>query len=86
MTKQDQIIQEVAKRHGIAFSKGKLIFNNIGATISSIIEASPRDEEGYIIHETMHVISLVHFGKFIPSKRRVVQINKMRKNKKDGKL
>lgn len=85
LKRQEEILIEVAKRHGIPIGKAKHIFSCVCATIVEKINNAPRDETGAYIYEEADCISLVNFGKFIPSKRKIENRNKYLKMKNECK-
>ena len=80
MNRQEEILLEVAKKHGLGIGQARHIFECMCKTIKEVLEEPSKDENGNFNYSDFHCISLINFGKFIPSKRKVERGNLLTKN------
>lgn len=74
--RQRDVLVDAARRHGITIGQAEEIWNLLGAGIADAISSDHRDPEtNKFVFEKFPVIHLEHFGKFIPSKKRVNYAN-----------
>jgi nucleoid DNA-binding protein len=70
MNKQREIIDTIAKRHGLTLMQADEIWRLFGAKIADVIgEENKKNSEGLYEIENFPVIHIDNFGKFFPSKR-----------------
>lgn len=75
MTRQQEILIETAKRHGITIGQAEEIWNLLGGAISTVISSPKKDENNLFIPEKFDVIHIDNFGKFVPNKRKINYAN-----------
>jgi hypothetical protein len=70
MNKQREIIDTIAKRHGLTLMQADEIWRLFGAKIADVIgKENKKNSEGLYEIENFPVIHIDNFGKFFPSKR-----------------
>lgn len=70
MNKQREIIDTIAKRHGLTLMQADEIWRLFGAKIADVIgEENKKNSKGLYEIENFPVIHIDNFGKFFPSKR-----------------
>lgn len=70
MNKQREIIDTIAKRHGLTLMQADEIWRLFGAKIANVIgEENKKNSKGLYEIENFPVIHIDNFGKFFPSKR-----------------
>jgi nucleoid DNA-binding protein len=75
MTKQQEILINTAKRHGLTIAQAEEIWNLFGAKISDTISKQDKLEDGVYNPEKFPVIHIDNFGKFIPNQRKIRHAN-----------
>jgi nucleoid DNA-binding protein len=88
MTKQQEILINTAKRHGLTIAQAEEIWNLFGAKISDTISKQDKLEDGVYNPEKFPVIHIDNFGKFIPNQRKIRHANHCLtlKQKQDGQI
>jgi nucleoid DNA-binding protein len=69
--KQEEILYEVASKHGIPKGQSKEIWKLLTRKIAETISEENKKEEGFFIKEKFKVIHIQNFGKFIPNYKRI---------------
>lgn len=81
MTKQEHIIRDLAKSHGIQLQQAEEIWRLFGAKIADVISNSPKkDEQGLFEVESFPIIHIDNFGKFVPRTSFIKRTNKHKEN------
>ena len=73
--RQQEILVEMARRHGITIGQAEDIWSSFGSTIATHVSSATKDEEGFFIEDSFPVIHIENFGKFVPNKRRIKYAN-----------
>ena len=82
MNKQREILNIIAKKHGITLMQAEEIWRLFGGKISEVIGADDKkDSKGLYNIENFPVIHVDNFGKFFPSKRVIHHSNTNLKKK-----
>jgi hypothetical protein len=81
MTKQREILINLAKSHGININQAEEIWNLLGGKIAEVISNSNKKTEGLYDIEKFPVIHIDNFGKFIPAPRQIKHANHHLKNR-----
>jgi hypothetical protein len=81
MTRQREILVELAKHHGININQAEEIWNLLGGKIAEVISNSEKKTNGLYDIEKFPVIHIDNFGKFIPASRQIKHANYHLKNK-----
>ncbi len=77
MTKQEHIIRDLAKKHGIQLQQAEEIWKLFGAKIVNVIHTTPKKKEnGEYNLESFPVIHIDNFGKFVPRTTFIQKQNK----------
>jgi nucleoid DNA-binding protein len=79
MSKQDEIIEEVAAYHGISLPQAKDILNCLMRFTVDTINKGER-VDGYFDETTFKTVHLHHFGTFRPNLPAIKAANKLIKN------
>lgn len=75
MTRQQEILVTLAKRHGITIGQAEEIWNLLGEKINTVISSNKKNEEGQFILDKFDTIHIDNFGKFVPNKRKINYAN-----------
>jgi hypothetical protein len=75
MTKQQKILLDTAKRHGLTIAQAEEIWNLLGSKIAEEISRQDKLEDGLYNPDKFPVIHIDNFGKFIPDQRRLRHAN-----------
>lgn len=75
MTKQQEILAQTAKRHGLTLTQAEEIWNLFGAKIADAISKQDKKEDGLYNPEKFPVIHIDNFGKFVPNQRKIRHAN-----------
>ena len=75
MTRQQEILVTLAKRHGITIGQAEEIWNLLGEKINTVISSDKKNEEGQFILDKFDTIHIDNFGKFVPNKRKINYAN-----------
>lgn len=81
MTKQREILINLAKSHGININQAEEIWNLLGGKIAEVISEANKKTEGLYDIEKFPVIHIDNFGKFIPAPRQIKHANHHLKNR-----
>jgi hypothetical protein len=81
MSKQREILEETAKRHGLTISQAEEIFNLLGSKVAEVISNQDKKIDNLYSPEKFPVIHIDHLGKFIPNQRKIRHANYCLKNK-----
>lgn len=73
--KTKEIIDSLAKQHGITISQAEDIFNMFGAFIGEVISNPDKLENNLYSYDKFPVIHIDNFGKFKPNKRKIRHAN-----------
>lgn len=73
--KQEEILQEIARKHGLNILQAREIFNLFGANIADIISSTDKRVDNYYHPEKFQIIHIDHLGKFIPNQRKIRHAN-----------
>jgi hypothetical protein len=75
MNKQQKILADVARHHGLTLGQAEEIWNLLGAKIADVISSPKKDDEGQFILDKFDTVHIDNFGKFVPNKRKVNYAN-----------
>jgi nucleoid DNA-binding protein len=75
MNKQQKILADIARHHGLTLGQAEEIWNLLGAKIADVISSPKKDDEGQFILDKFDTIHIDNFGKFVPNKRKVNYAN-----------
>lgn len=88
MNKQEEILQEIARKHGLNILQAREIFNLFGAKISEIISNPDKKIDGLYNSDKFDIIHIDNFGKFIPNQKKIRHANycltHLKKNNNDN--
>lgn len=80
MTRQQQILKEIAKRHGVPEYQVEEVWKQFTNALASELSKVRKNSEGKFVEEDFPIIHVDNFGKFIP---RINFIRRLNKHKKD---
>lgn len=75
MNRQKDILERIAKKHGLTLAQAEEIWNLFGNKISEVISKQDKLENNIYNPEKFPVIHIDNFGKFIPDQRRIRHAN-----------
>ena len=75
MNKQQKILADIARHHGLTLGQAEEIWNLLGAKIADVISSPKKDDEGQFILDKFDTVHIDNFGKFVPNKRKVNYAN-----------
>jgi nucleoid DNA-binding protein len=75
MSKQREILEQTARRHGLTLAQAEEIWNLFGAKIAETISKQDKLVNNQYISEKFPVIHIDNFGKFIPNQRKLRHAN-----------
>jgi nucleoid DNA-binding protein len=75
MSKQNEILQQTARRHGLTLAQAEEIWNLFGAKIAETISKQDKLVDNQYDPEKFPVIHIDNFGKFIPNQRKLRHAN-----------
>jgi hypothetical protein len=75
MTRQREILVELARHHGININQAEEIWNLLGGKIAEVISNSEKKTDGLYDIEKFPIIHIDNFGKFIPAPRQIKHAN-----------
>jgi nucleoid DNA-binding protein len=85
--KQKQMLNNIAKRHGLSISQAEeiwtLLIDKIASTISDL---DKKNDDGTYDLDKFKTINVQNFGKFIPHKRHILNANKWILKKKEDEI
>lgn len=84
MTRQKEILIEIAKKHGITMTQAEEVWEYFVKALASEIE-SPKRVDGIYDPSKFKVIHVINFGKFIPNTKYINLLNTKIKNKQNEK-
>lgn len=74
-TKQEEILQEIARKHGLNILQAREIFNLLGSKIAEIISNPDKKIDGLYNSDKFDIIHIDNFGKFIPNQKKIRHAN-----------
>lgn len=83
MTRQEEILLETAKKHGISIGKARHAFYCFGKKTDEIID-NPNNidsETGLFIPDNFKIFSVIKLGKFVPKLKSIDRRNKLKLEK-----
>lgn len=75
MNRQDQILRETARHHGITYSQAQEVWSLLGAKIQEVLNTSEVKTDGLYDIDKFPIIHIDSFGKFIPNKKGIIVTN-----------
>jgi nucleoid DNA-binding protein len=75
MNKQQKILADIARHHGLTLGQAEEIWNLLGAKIADVISSPKKDDGGQFILDKFDTVHIDNFGKFVPNKRKVNYAN-----------
>ena len=75
MNRQRDILESIAKKHGLTLAQAEEIWNLFGTKISEVISKQDKLENNIYNPDKFPVIHIDNFGKFIPDQRRIRHAN-----------
>ena len=75
MNKQEEILQELARKHGLNLLQAREIFNLLGSKISEIISNPDKKIDGLYNSDKFDIIHIDNFGKFVPNQKKIRHAN-----------
>jgi hypothetical protein len=81
MTRQQQILKEVAKRNGIPDYQVEEIWRLFTQGLSAEMSIKRKDDDNKFIVEDFPIIHVDNFGKFTPRINFIKRLNKLQKHK-----
>lgn len=88
LSRQDEIIREVAQRHGIPIMKAVEAWESYVKTIKKIIVDDNHQEDGLFVPDKYKTVCVLGLGRFYPNVKYMNKMNEIRiekrKNKDNG--
>ena len=88
LSRQDEIIREVAQRHGIPIMKAVDVWESYIKTIKKIIVDDNHQEDGLFVPDKYKTVCVLGLGRFYPNVKYMNKMNELRiekrKNKENG--
>lgn len=81
MTRQQQILKDVAKRHGLPDYQVEEIWRLFTQGLSAEMSIKRKDENSQFIVKDFPIIHVDNFGKFTPRINLIKRLNKLQKHK-----
>jgi hypothetical protein len=75
MTRQREILLQIAKKHGVNIGQAEEVWNLFGAKIAEIISSTDKKTDELFDSNKFSVIHIDHLGKFIPNQRKIRHSN-----------
>jgi hypothetical protein len=75
MTRQREILLQIAKKHGVNIGQAEEVWNLFGAKIAEIISSTDKKTNELFDSNKFPVIHIDHLGKFIPNQRKIRHSN-----------
>lgn len=74
-SRQKDILNDIARRHGITIAQAEEIWDSFGKTIAKHISSNHRDEDNKFNLDKFPIVHIEHLGKFIPRKKKINYAN-----------
>ena len=75
MSRQRDILVNIARHHGLTLAQAEEIWNLLGAKIAEVISSEDKKPEELYNPEKFNIIHIDNFGKFIPDQRKIRHAN-----------
>lgn len=85
LSRQDEIIREVAQRHGIPIMKAVEVWESYVKTIKKIIVDDNHLEDGLFTPDKYRTVCVLGLGRFYPNVKYMNKMNELRIEKKKNK-